>query len=169
LTNKTRAYISKIIGIPELDAAQLNMEVNFIYKSTVVKSLNKRSIEISSFTCIEDYDSCHESERYARSEQLVCLGILCFFTYLPFTMAYMEEAQSSVILDDSTEHFEEIEPKFISEGIDHSRNLKKLLAKLEGDTELSVTIIDRIRKGLYLEQQSHWMGYTKLDRFLKVI
>jgi len=151
---KKKAYNTKLIKIPEHDIDQLNLNVEFIFKSTYVRSVDNKTIEFKSITTIEDYDSCNESARYARSEQLVCLGILCFFTHIPFTVYDSEQGSSNVNFDDFSMDPKNIEPKFISEVKDFSGDLKKLLHCLETNTELSVTIIDRIRKGLYLERES---------------
>lgn len=140
-----------------------DIDVCFQYKNSIVYSTDKlttvanangtfkgREIEIVSTYFVEDYDSVHEGARYCRSEILVVLDIISFFTGIPFTV-YHKQSSSCRIEEIG---YPDKPMTLVIEGKSYTDQLAKLLEKIETEQELVISLLDRWRKANYLREES---------------
>jgi hypothetical protein len=150
-----QVYSQKVYRLPKEYLEDLRLEVEFVFKSTHVKSLDQVTFQMTTITSVEVYDGCLEASRYSRAEQLACLGIICFFTYIPMTVYDLESSKDEFQLLPDIRVKETIVPKLVINDDDETEDLQNLLGNMEKDVDLTVTTLDRIRKGLFLEESSY--------------
>lgn len=153
--DRRKAFSQKVIRIPREYGEDVKLDVEFVFKSTHVVSIDSNSFQMTTITDIEGYDGSLEASRYARSEQLACLGIICFFTNIPLTVYDVETGKDEVQELSNIQEIIEVDSRFIFNGENETNDLIIILEQMISDMELTVTIIDRIRKGLYLEKISN--------------
>ena len=141
-----------------------DIDIYFRYKKSIVYSTNRRTeiydgqnalkaqeIEIESVCHLESYDSLNEMALYNRSEILVILDIISFFTGVPFTTYNQISGDSSFVENIDLKQRQTL---LIIEGIDYSEQLNRLLECIENEKGLIISLLDRWRKANFLSQES---------------
>ena len=141
-----------------------DIEVYFEYGDSVVFSTGEKEIgyteigkikcsklSVVSKGCIEQYQGPMEVNRYFRRENLVIQGIISFFTGVPLTVYHSNSSSSGLNPID----FKKQDTRLVIKGTDYTNDLKVLLKKLNEETELIITLLDRWRKAIYLKLESY--------------
>lgn len=150
---KRKVKSIKTIQIDHETSIEMKLDVEFTYKNYCVKSISQDKILIQGYSEIEHYDSVNEADRYNRSDYLSICGILCFFTYYPFTVYDFISGSSEIILNDDI-NVNSNGIKLIVDEIDYSEDLKKILEFLDNEFETTLTVLDRWRKAVFMEMES---------------
>lgn len=122
-------------------------------KTTAYDGLNKikcTQLAVISKCSMEQYQGPSEIKRYFRSENLVIQGIISFFTGRPLTVYHsnrVSEARRPIKYRKKKTHLS-------IEGVDYTSDLEILLKKLAEDPDLTITLLDRWRKAIYLKAES---------------
>ncbi|MCW4470196.1 hypothetical protein OGH69_14555 [Flavobacterium sp. MFBS3-15] len=100
---------------------------------------------------LEVYESVNDGAAYSRPKLLIAFGVLSFFTQEVFTP--FETIMCLSYVGDYTEEFEE---RFLYEGVDLLKDFHDFKVSIDtnNDNEFIYSILDRWRKGLYLENES---------------
>nr|DAI21675.1 MAG TPA: hypothetical protein [Caudoviricetes sp.] len=140
-----------------------SIEVYFEYNNSVVYDTGKlinagsehginecKKLSVITKCELEMYSGPLEIRRYSRSDNLVIQGIISFFTGFPLTVYDSHESSAEI----KPIKYKKKDTHLIIEDVDYTDDLKRLLSKLEDEPELTITLLDRWRKAIYLKEQS---------------
>lgn len=140
-----------------------DIQVYFEYKNSVVFSTNKKTralhggfpvkcklIKVISKCEIEDYAGIYEVNRKTRGDHLVIQGIISFFSGVPLTVYHADKS----VCGNERIKYKKRKTKLKIGKIDCSNDLEILLKRLEEESELIISVLDRWRKAIYLVNES---------------
>ncbi|MEA5617883.1 hypothetical protein VB711_08535 [Cronbergia sp. UHCC 0137] len=162
----SRVYTKKSINIKE--ELILNMEegletdtllqigINSDIMSTLTDTDNEENLIIIEIECdLQSYSSHTEIFEKARPRYLTILSILSFFTGEVFTVS--QKMYTQLMLGNIYEN-NQINTLFINNGINKTEDLSKLIDFINSSDKhnrmLIYSLLDRWRKGLYLQEES---------------
>lgn len=153
-----RTYNKKVYGCEEI-----NIDVYFEFNNSIVYSKEKevsmhdclplkkcREIVILTDCEIEQYDGISEIDRYCRSQTLIIQGIISFFTGFPLTMYNCYESSSGIGLNQYCVQGTHL----IINDVDFTSDLIKMIERIKEEPQLTITLLDRWRKAVYLKSES---------------
>ncbi|WP_163468078.1 hypothetical protein [Fusobacterium sp. IOR10] len=139
--------INKIIKIFELDC-EIAMDIEFSFKEFLIRNFGNKKIKITQYS--ELNDSFFQENR---SESISLLGICSFILDYPLSFFDVKKLSREVL--EVGEEREIISyNKMIVNDIDYSSDLDKLIKLLANNDKSILTVLDRFRKGLFMECES---------------
>lgn len=139
--------IKKIINIFELDY-EIVMDIEFSFKEFLIRNCGNKKIKITQYS--ELNDSFFQENR---SESISLLGICSFILDYPLSFFDVKKL-SREVLEVGEERKIISSNKMIVNGINYSMDLDKLLKCLVDKDKSILTVLDRFRKGLFMEYES---------------
>jgi len=100
---------------------------------------------------VEQYNGPFEISRYCRGNILAIQGIISFFTGFPLTIYDCKSSTTGIEPIDYKEKSNYLRIK----NVDYSSDLNLLLKRINEESELIITLLDRWRKAIYLKEQSN--------------
>ena len=140
-----------------------NIEVYFEYNNTVVFDTGKETIASdgrNTFECkelsvitkceLEQYSGPLETHRYSRGDNLVIQVIITFLTGIPLTVYHSNEGSGGI----TPIEYEKQKIHLKIDDVDYTSELMTMLDRLNKESELIITLLDRWRKAIYLREES---------------
>lgn len=115
-----------------------------------IRSINCAKLTVISKGSVEQYQGPSEVKRYFRGENLVIQGIISFFTGLPLTIYHSNSSSAGI----EPIEYKKQKTHLSMEGVDYTSDLEILLKKLDKEPELTISLLDRWRKAIYLKAES---------------
>ncbi|MCL2321194.1 MAG: hypothetical protein FWC47_03710 [Oscillospiraceae bacterium] len=140
-----------------------DIDVYLEYNNSILYNTRKKIIEeegLQQYTCrelilitkceVEQYNGLDEVRRLCRGNVLVIQGIISFFTSFPLTMYNAVESKVGIV---PIKYKVQSNHLFI-QGKDYTYDLIQLLRKINEESKLIISLLDRWRKAIYLKEQS---------------
>lgn len=100
----------------------------------------------------QNYNGISEIDRYCRSQILIIQGIISFFTGFPLTVYNCYESSSEIGLNQYCVQGTHL----IINDVDFTSDLIKMIERIKEEPQLTITLLDRWRKALYLKSESYY-------------
>lgn len=136
---------------------EIFMDIEFSFKEFSIKNIGNKTIEITRFLEVESPLSLNDISLYNRSSYLPILGICSFILDHPLSFFDVKSLSQERLEDKEVINFNGIN-KIIVNDIDYSTDLEKLIKLLTNGDKSILTVLDRFRKALFMENESAQRG-----------